>query len=95
MMFSGKVLWSLWKFAMLIYVKSASKWESHFVMIKVISRDKNLTNRQKEIVDLRLELRKFTSQSLAKPEDQPSVLLSPGARQRPIQVRCMLSVDLL
>ena len=95
MMFSGNVLWSLWKFAMLIYVKSASKWESHFVMIKVISRDKNLTNRQKEIVDLRLELRKFTSQSLAKPEDQPSVLLSPGARQRPIQVRCMLSVDLL
>ena len=90
---------NLWNFAMLIYVKSASKYESHFVMIisvqKVISRDKNLTNRQKEIVDLRLELRKFTSQSLAKPEDQPSVLLSPGARQRPIQVRCVLSVNLL
>lgn len=53
---------------------------------QVISRDKNLTNRQKEIVDLRLELRKHSSLALPKPEDQPSVLLSPGSRQRPIQV---------
>ncbi|XP_067928454.1 golgin subfamily A member 4-like [Watersipora subatra] len=55
---------------------------------EIITRDKNLTNRQREIIDLRLELSKLREESSAKSkvEEVVSPALSPHSAQRPIQM---------